>query len=300
MHTYRSAFAWLVAVVLTQMLNSTPAIAIKPTDVTAKSGISYRIFSQSSLSLRFETRRPRESDTRIELCVPAAFTTHDNKIDGVYVVDGAVFNASATNAQLGGALVVIDGHAKGVATESGALLSKDVLNRITEKQGSLFQQFLIVQDGKAATFKDKSKFQRRAIVEFRNGDGVAVVESTTAIPFTTFNADLVELGAQQAIYTDMGAWDEGWYRDPNGRIETIGLDKSLTNRQSNWVTFVSTPEKSPTAPDFDTLFKNAQKSTAGWHISQSMRELAVISALLLTLGGSFALHFLGNKRHSGK
>jgi hypothetical protein len=43
----------------------------------------------------------------------------------------------------------------------------------------------------------------------------------------------VSLGVRDAIYTDMGGWDEGWYRD-GVKVRTIGLMRGSTRRQSNW------------------------------------------------------------------
>ena len=36
----------------------------------------------------------------------------------------------------------------------------------------------------------------------------------------------------------MGAWDEGWYRNPlNNALKKIGKDLSQTHKQSNWIVF---------------------------------------------------------------
>lgn len=48
--------------------------------------------------------RPATSDSNIVLCIPAAFTRHDNNIDGVFIVSGSIGNATAINRELGGAM----------------------------------------------------------------------------------------------------------------------------------------------------------------------------------------------------
>jgi hypothetical protein len=107
---------------------------------------------------------------------------------------------------------------------------------LKKRKATLFQQFQIVVDGKPASFKDKKLYQMRALVQFKDKTDRGVIESKEEISFQTFNRDLAGLGVVNALYTDMGAWDEGWYREPNnGRIVTIGNDRSATEKQSNWL-----------------------------------------------------------------
>lgn len=198
-------------------------------------GNLYKVFTQGKLVFDFCVRRPATSDSDIVLCIPAAFTRHDNNIDGVFVASGSIGNATAVNRELGGAMVITNGHCKLLDTNKSALLSPDFLQSIKKTNGSLFQQFLLVHNGKPAVFRDQSKFQRRAIVLTKQGT-YKVFESDKAISFSTFNSDLVSMGVTEALYFDMGAWDEGWYRHATtGKTITIGLDRSRTKRQSNWL-----------------------------------------------------------------
>jgi hypothetical protein len=65
---------------------------------------------------------------------------------------------------------------------------------------------------------------------------MALVESLSAITLSQFGIDLAALGAKQLAYTDMGPWDEGWYRNSkDNKVVTLGQDRSLTNKQSNWL-----------------------------------------------------------------
>lgn len=208
---------------------------IAPASVTAKSGVVYQLFPQEKFLLDFRTVRPSTSDNDIVFCIPAAFTGHDNKIDGVFICNGAIGNANAINHELGGAMVIENGQGKLLTTNKGATLSQQFLESVQKSKGSLFQQFLIVHNGTPAVFRDQSKFQRRAIGLTKQGT-FKIFESDKAITFSTFNNDLETLGVTEALYFDMGAWDEGWYRHATtGKTITIGLDRSKTNRQSNWL-----------------------------------------------------------------
>ena len=211
---------------------------IAPATIRGVSGVTYRLFPQGKLAFDFVVARPSPNDKNIFLCIPVAFTRHDNKIDGVAVSNGqtyqANFNSNQINRELGGAMLIENGHCKLLATNKGATLTKNFLDSVIQNKNSLFQQFLLVQDNKAAVFRDKSKFQRRAICKTSDGT-FAVVESDKAITFEIFNNDLVAMKMKEALYADMGAWDEGWYRNLNGQIKKLGLDRSQTHRQSNWL-----------------------------------------------------------------
>lgn len=203
--------------------------------VKAPSGNGYEIFAQGNFVFDFCIRRPSPSDKAIVLCVPAAFTRHDNHIDGVFVANGVMGNATAVNHDLGGALVITNGSCKLIDTSKGAKLTPQFLKEIQKNGSSLFQQFLLVHNGVPATFRDQSKFQRRAIGLTTQGT-CKIFQSDKPISFSTFNGDLVAMGVTEALYFDMGAWDEGWYRHATtGKTITIGLDRSRTNRQSNWL-----------------------------------------------------------------
>jgi hypothetical protein len=80
-------------------------------------------------------------------------------------------------------------------------------------------------------------FQRRGIA-ILNDNSIAIIESEQAITLEVFSKDLVLLNVKQLIYTDMGAWDEGWYRNPlHNVLIKIGKDLSQTDKQSNWIVF---------------------------------------------------------------
>ena len=93
----------------------------------------------------------------------------------------------------------------------------------------------MIEKGVGANYKDKKLFQRRAIVKLK-GNKIAIIESFEHITLAAFTKDLLELGVVDALYTDMGSWDEGWYKDPaSGKTITIGRMKMQTDKQCNWV-----------------------------------------------------------------
>ena len=72
------------------------------------------------------------------------------------------------------------------------------------------------------------------------GGDLAVIESKSPIMLQEFADDLVKMKVQNAIYTDMGSYDEGWARNPeNGAIKVIGHNLSETPKQSNWALFTN-------------------------------------------------------------
>ncbi len=212
-----------------------------PRRIKSASGVTYTLFPQGDLTFEFVVSRPAKTRSDIYLCIPSAFTTADDRVDGVYISNGSIGNASGVNKALGGAMVIQVGRTQLLSTDKGSMITQGFLKDVQRAHGSLFQQFLIVHEGQAASIKDKSKFQRRAVYQNTKG-AFGVVESDVPITFSMFSDDLVALGMKEALYCDMGAWDEGWYRSGAGKVTTIGLDRSLTNRQSNWL-LLKAPEE---------------------------------------------------------
>ncbi len=207
---------------------------IRPRTIEAPSKFSYRLFPQEKLAFDFVVARPSIKNKRVVLCIPAAFTMQDGTIDGLCIINGVKLNGPV-NKELGGAMIIERGNARLLSTNKGAILNKNFLNIVKAKKASMFQQFLIVQNGTPASFRDQSKFQRRAVCQSKHG-AFLMVESESPVTFMTFNSDLASIGMVNAIYLDMGSWDEGWYRDAtSGTVVTIGLNRSRTESQSNWL-----------------------------------------------------------------
>jgi hypothetical protein len=201
----------------------------------AKSGNTYTIFLKKELKMLYTLKRPNKNDKSILLCIPAAFTDLANlNVDGLSIENGTVTNRKV-NYTLGGAIKIINGDCEIFPTNKGKLLNDSLIKQLTSRKASLFQQIQLIERSSGAKFKDKKEFQRRAIVKLK-GNKTAVIESFEHITLEAFTRDLLELGVTDALYTDMGSWDEGWYRKGN-EIKTIGRLRTQTGKQSNWVIF---------------------------------------------------------------
>lgn len=212
-------------------------IGLPARQVVARSGLHYTIIDQGSSLAEWSLKRPSKNDGSVLLCIAAAFTESNGAVDGMHAVDGKFFNYGKPDVNIGGVVACMKGNCTIEAAPQGEL-NGALLKKLVATKGDLFQQFYVVVDSKPEKFKDKSRFQRRAITSFADGH-CAVIESTESITLTQFASDLAELGVRRAAYTDMGPWDEGWYHNATtNKVITIGQDRSLTYRQSNWFTFM--------------------------------------------------------------
>jgi hypothetical protein len=203
------------------------------------SGLSdYTIIYKNKARIDFSITRPDSKDTTVLLSIAGAFTRlTDYGIDGLYLCKGKTGNKNQINHTVGGAIRIVNGECTFFATDKGRLLNDSLLAVLEKEKASLFQQILMINKGVPAHFKDTLLFVRRGIVQFAKGR-TAIIESTRPITLKTFASDLVVMGVQELLYTDMGSWDEGWYRDPaTGAVTLLGYDHSRTNKQSNWVVF---------------------------------------------------------------
>ncbi len=198
----------------------------------------YSVFYTKNLIPELRNVRPQKSDTSIQICIPAAFTLLENdSIDGLCIIDGKIISQKI-NHHLGGGMSISKNKIHIIHTDDGKILTDSYVNGISQLGQSFFQQIQLVRNDSALEFhKDQKLFQRRAVVIFDNPD-VAIVESKNAITLQEFADDLVKMHVKDAIYTDMGSYDEGWYRNPeNKRVITMGKNCSQTSQQSNWLIF---------------------------------------------------------------
>lgn len=227
----------------------------------APSGNDFNFMFLNGANISFTTQRPSREDKNVLLCLPAAFTMRNGKIGGIYISDGKVFNKGMVDRGLGGAAKMIGSRLEIFPTEYGKLLTDDLLNDVAKQNGTLFQQFQAVEGGTPAKFKDRSYFQRRGIAVLKDGS-IAIVESVDSITLTTFAEDAAALGVRDLLYTDMGAWSEGWVRNPkNGDILPIGNDRGMTDRQTNWVIVTEPKPESKAEPKTESKVKGAEKAS---------------------------------------
>ena len=68
------------------------------------------------------------------------------------------------------------------------------------------------------------------------GDRVAIADSKGYMTFGEFIDNLLNAGATEALYLDMGpGWNYSWYRDENGN--PIEIHSTATEYATNWITF---------------------------------------------------------------
>ena len=219
-------------------INSLMAQNITVEAKTGSSNTHYTFIKKNTCSIAFTDKCPDKNDATVLACIPAAFTNLDNyKVDGIYAVNGKIENAAVINTTLGGVCYIEHNTCRIFQSHKGKLFNDSLLSIAKSSKASFFQQIQCIQNGKAASFKDKKIFQRRGIAILKD-NSVAIIESKESITLKVFSDDLALLGVKQLIYTDMGAWDEGWYKDPTShKLTVIGIDLSQTAKQSNWILF---------------------------------------------------------------
>ncbi len=186
------------------------------------------------------TTRPLRSDSSVVFVCAAAFTLLENDaIDGLFI-DGGKIEVKWVNHSLGGGIVLPEKTSNArpniFGTDMGEKLDSTFKDSICSMQASFFQQIQLVRAGKALRFqREFSRFQRRALCMY-HGE-LVVVESVSGCTMQKFADVLESCGIPNALYVDMGSWDEGWYRKVQHQQPTIGLLRSETDRQSNWFVF---------------------------------------------------------------
>jgi hypothetical protein len=166
------------------------------------------------------------------LIVPAAFTHPNQSIAGAAIEWGQTVNAQISG-QLNGFCVI--------SYLRPSIIHANQMSPIKMKQmakvgNSLFQQDLLVENGHALPIAHAATMNLwRALVIFPNR--FEVVENDVAMRRDDFQAALLKIGAQQAIYLDMGTWSEGAYFSSQNRVVKIGKMRQNTRRQTNWLVF---------------------------------------------------------------
>lgn len=199
----------------------------------------YKIYYLQHHKIALTNTRPSKADTAIKLCIPAAFTQlDDGSIDGLFIVNGKAIDSKKVNHHLGGGFLIEADKIQMLGTNDGKILTNTWQDSVCKLNVSFFQQIQMVRNGEALVFnKDQKLFQRRAIVIYADGN-VAMIETKSPITLSEFANDLVRMKVWNAMYTDMGSYDEGWVRDPgNEKIIVIGNNRMETARQSNWLIF---------------------------------------------------------------
>jgi len=190
------------------------------------------LYQPIKLSIKLHSERPGNNQN-IFLCVPAAYTTPSNTIDGLFYIEGKEISGIVNNLLTGGCII---------SEDSIIILSKNQINsallrEIRLEKRSFFQQTLLVMNSRIVpcSLFGKKENVRRALVQFE--DKICISETKKPMTIIQFQQSLIKLKAINAIYLDMGTWSEGWYRGENREKIVIGENMINTNRQTNWLTF---------------------------------------------------------------
>lgn len=103
-------------------------------------------------------------------------------------------------------------------------------------RSAAFAQEIIIHRGKAVntTRKDANRNQFRALCQIKSH--LCIAESKAVTTFGDFKHALLQAGATEALYLDMGpGWNHAWYRlTPDS---TIVLHPKTHPYCTNWITF---------------------------------------------------------------
>ena len=185
---------------------------------------------------------PSIDDASIALNVAAAFTLDIETMDvcGDHVVAGERIkgydDATAT-----GHMLILDGK----VSIKGNNSLKESIKAAVEGKGYLFQQCYIVEDGRGVLERIPQAIRdRKAHIIYRaacvmNDGSFAIVQGDEPMFCGEFINALVALGAQQALYLDMGTWAWGWVREKDKPTQELDEHYFNTRYQSNWLQIVT-------------------------------------------------------------
>jgi len=167
------------------------------------------------------------------LCVPGAYTSTTDQIDGLYIEDGIEINETINN-KLTGACILSNDSIQFLEFEE---INNTLISQLKLSKKSMFQQSLLVKNKHIIPcdlFLSKVNL-RRALIQFK--DTFCIGESQRPVTISEFQEALVNIGAINAINLDMGTWSEGWYKNHNFEKITVGEKMYSTNKQSNWIIY---------------------------------------------------------------
>lgn len=127
-----------------------------------------------------------------KVCIPAAYTGYDGKIEGQYRINGKTYGAKGLK------------ECTSIHPEKGLIISREW------RSGNGFQQHVLVKNGKVRSFKDKRRFRRRALCCSASDPGsLFIIESTRKMTMNEFAAEVAR-HSTNAVNLDMGRWGYGW------------------------------------------------------------------------------------------
>lgn len=165
------------------------------------------------------------------LSVPAAYTSKNTTIEGIFIREGKEYN-NLNNAFLTGACIITK---DSITIIKSAEVDNNLISLIKSKSWSFFQQTLLITDYEITECQlfGNVKNIRRALIKFDKYTCIA--ESIIPQTILEFQKSLKEINVRYAINLDMGTWSEGWYKGNNSEKIIIGETMFNTAKQTNWL-----------------------------------------------------------------
>ena len=109
------------------------------------------------------------------MCVPAAYTDLDGKIEGLYRIKGKTYGTKTFKERVS------------LHPTKGMIISREWAS------ANGFQQHVLVKNGKVRSFKDVRKFRRRALCSDDSSPGsLLIIESTRRMTMNEFAAEVAK------------------------------------------------------------------------------------------------------------
>lgn len=110
----------------------------------------------------------------------------------------------------------------------------DEIKKACEKNGVGFEQFMIIKDGKPATFKF-TRYRCFRTLTVINGK-LCIIDNKKQMFLEDFRSEVIKLGVKDAVYMDMGSgWNYSWIRNTSGKVKNM-FNIPVPYSQ-NWIVF---------------------------------------------------------------
>ena len=152
-------------------------------------------------------------DPDAKVCIPAAYTGTNGKIEGQYRING------------------ITKGGKGLKERVSLHPTKGIVISTQWQSANGFQQHVLVKDSKVRSFRDKRRFRRRALCnDASNPDSLFIIESRCRMTMNEFAAVLSK-HSTNAVNLDMGRWGYAW----NDKRKLSRWAAPFKSWQTNWI-----------------------------------------------------------------
>ena len=193
-----------------------------------------------SIELRCFDRPDPAVDSSIVFCCAAAFTAdwksepdHD-RIQGDHVSRGTFYQRSGVKRNTGAFFVRDDGR---YAFMYSPLAKQETFRPVFKHASTAFTQEMMIHQGEKVktTRPDKNVNEFRALCLI--GHRLCIADASEPMRFGTFIQLLLNAGAMEALYLDMGpGWNYSWYREYADSNATW-IHSAPLSSATNWLVF---------------------------------------------------------------